>query len=136
MGKDSVQAKQWLDKSYSDSAPPETTVKKWYAGFNHGRTHTNDAECSGRPNSSVVPENTKKLNQLVLPDRKLMLREIAKELKISDGSVFTILPEHLSMRKLCSKLMLRMPKSIKNNNALPIQSGVFNCFNATKRSFA
>ena len=29
--------------------------------------------------------------------------EIAEELKISEGSVFNILHEHLSMRKLCSK---------------------------------
>ena len=36
----------------------------------------------------------------------LKLCEIAEELKISEGSVFTILHEHLSMRKLCSKWVL------------------------------
>ena len=40
-----------------------------------------------------------------LADRKLKLREIA-ELKISEGCVFPILPENLSMRKLCSKWVL------------------------------
>ena len=40
---------------------------------------------------------------MVLADHKLKLREIADTLKISEGSVFTILHEHLSMRKLCSK---------------------------------
>ena len=39
-----------------------------------------------------------------LGDRKLKLCEIADTLNISEGSVFTILHEHLSMRKLCSKL--------------------------------
>ena len=38
-----------------------------------------------------------------MADCKLKLREIAVELKISKGSVFTILHEHLSMRKVCSK---------------------------------
>ena len=28
MGKNTVQAKQWLDKCYSDSAPSETMVKR------------------------------------------------------------------------------------------------------------
>ena len=51
--------------------------------------------------------NTKKPHKLVLADRKLKLHEIA-ELKISEGSVFTILHEHLSMRKLCSKLVTRL----------------------------
>ena len=39
---------------------------------------------------------------MVLADRKLKLREITDILKILEGSVFTTLHEHLSMRKLCS----------------------------------
>ena len=83
-------------------------VKMWYADFKCGRTDTNGAERSGRPNSAGVPENTKILHKLVLADRKLKLREIAEELKISEGSVFNILHEHLSKRKLCSKRVLRL----------------------------
>ena len=45
----------------------------------------------------------KNLHKLVLFDPKLKLCEITEELKISEGSVVTILHEHLSMRKLCSK---------------------------------
>ena len=69
---------------------------------------TNNAEHSGRTNSAVVLENTKKLYKLVLVDRKLKLCEIAEELKISEGSVFTILYEHLSTRELCSKKVPRL----------------------------
>ena len=100
MGKNTIQAKQWLDKYYSNSVPLETTVKRWNADFKFGHTDTNDAECSGRPNSVVVLENIRKL---VLADHILKLQEIAEELKISEGCVFTILHEYLSMRKLCSK---------------------------------
>ena len=91
-GKNTVRAKQWLDKYYS-----KTTVKKQYADFKHGHTDTNDTKCSVCPNSAVVPENTKKHYKLVFADRKLKLREIAEELKISEGSVFTILHDHLSI---------------------------------------
>ncbi len=93
MGKNAVQAKQWLDKCYSDSTPSETTFKRWYADFKHGRTDTNDAEHSGHPNSAVVLKNTEKLHKLILADCKLKLHGIAEELKILDGSVFTILHE-------------------------------------------
>ena len=62
MGKNTVQPKQWLDKCHSDSAPSETTVKRWYANFQCSHTNTNDAYLSGHPNSAVVPENTKKLH--------------------------------------------------------------------------
>ena len=78
-------------------------VKRLYTEFKCDCTDTNDAECSGCPNSVVAPENTKKLHKLVLADRKLELHELAEKLKISEGSVFTILHEHLSMRMLCSK---------------------------------
>ena len=55
IGKNTVQAKQWLDKCYSDSALLETMFKRWHADFKRSHTDTNDAECSGRPNSAVVP---------------------------------------------------------------------------------
>ena len=107
-GKNTVPAKQWLDKCYSDSAPSKTTVKRWYADFKCRRTDTNDAECSDHPNLVVVPENTKKLHKLVLADRKLKLREITEELEMSKSIVFIILHENLSMRKLCSNWVLHL----------------------------
>ena len=97
-GGNTVQAKQWLDKCYLDSVPSETMVKRWYADFKHGRTDTNDIEHSDHPNSVVVLEDS----SVVLADCKLKLHEKAEELKI-EGSVFTILHEHLSMRKIYSK---------------------------------
>ena len=83
MGKNTVQAKQWLDKCYCDSAPSETMVKRWYSDFKCGHTDTNDAKCSDHPNSAVVLENSKKLHKLILADCKLKLRQIVEELKIS-----------------------------------------------------
>ena len=81
-------------------------AKGWYADFKCGCKDKKDAERSGHLNLAVVLENTKKLHKLVLADHKLKLRKTAEELKISEGSVFTILHEHLSMRKLCSKWVL------------------------------
>ena len=73
MGKNIVQAKQWL----------------WSSKF---------SSCSSKH---------KKVHKIVLADSKLKLREIADTLKILEGSVFTILHEHLSMIKLCSKWIPR-----------------------------
>ena len=72
-------------------------VEKWFADFKRGRTNTDDAERSGWPNSAVVPENIKKVHKMIVDI-----------FKISKGSVFTILHEHLSMRKLCSKWVPRL----------------------------
>ena len=81
---------QWVTDSLGGGIDSRKEIDLWllqYHDFKCGRTNTNYAERSGHPNSAVVPENTKKLQKLVLADCKLKLREIAEELKISEGSV-------------------------------------------------
>ena len=46
-------------------------VGKWFSDFKRGRTNIDDDEYSGRPNSAVVPENIKKVHEMVLAYRKL-----------------------------------------------------------------
>ena len=103
VGKNTVEAKQWLDKRYGDSASGKSIIIDWYAEFKRGRTNTDDPERSGHPKSAVVPENITRVHKIVLGNCKLKLRQIADTLKISEGSVFTILHESLGMRKLFPK---------------------------------
>ena len=131
-----MQAQQWLEKCYGDSAPSKTTICRWYAEFERGHTDTEDAEHSGRPNEIVTPETIKKVHQIVFENRKLKLREIADTLKISYGSVYAILHEHLSMRKLLSKWVSRCSRWIKNDNVALIPSAVWSCFAEINRIFA
>ena len=103
MGKNTVQAQQWLEKCYPDCAPSKTTIYRWYADFKRGRTDANDAERSGRPNAAVNPENIEQVLKIVMDDRKLKVREIAKMVNISTESASTILNEKLGMKKVFSK---------------------------------
>ena len=108
MEKNTVKAKQWLDKRYRDSTPGKSTIINQYAQFKRGRTNTDDAERSGRPKSAVVPDNIAKVHKIVLGDRLLKLHEIANTLNILEGSVFTISRESLGMRKLFLKWVPRL----------------------------
>ena len=108
MGKNTVQAKQWIEKCYPDSCPSKATICRWFAEFKRGRTDTNDAERSGRPVEAVTPENVSEVTKIIMKDRKVKLREIAEMTQISYGSVFTILHEKLSMKKGFSKWVLRL----------------------------
>ena len=76
----------------------------------------------------------KKLHKLVLADRKLKLREIAEELKISEGSVFTILNEYLSMRKLCSKWVPHLLTVDQKQQCIVDLKRCLQLFQAKKRS--
>ena len=64
-------------------------------------TDTNDGEYSSRPNSTIVPENIKKV--YILTNHKLKFRKIADELNVSVGNAFTFLHEFSAMKKSCSK---------------------------------
>ena len=74
----------------------------------------------------------KKLHKLVLADCKLKLCEIAEGLKITEGSLFTILHEYLSMRKHCSKWLLHLLTVDQKQQQVDDSE---HCFNTTKRSF-
>lgn len=91
IGKNTVQAKEWLDKHHKGSAPSASTVKYWFAEFKRGRTEVDDEARSGRPKEVVTPENIEKVHQIVMGNRKVKLQEIADTLKISKDRVHLIL---------------------------------------------
>ena len=60
MGKNTVQAQQWLEKCYRENSPSKTTICRWYVAFKRDRTNTEDAERPGRPTEVATTEITKK----------------------------------------------------------------------------
>ncbi|KAL7729269.1 hypothetical protein ACLKA6_009721 [Drosophila palustris] len=63
------------------------------------------------------------------------VREIADILKISAGSVHTIIHEHLGMKKVFSKWVPRLLTPEQNNNQSMNQRAVWTCLRAISRSF-
>lgn len=106
--KNTVEAKAWLDKHYSDSAPGKSTVEKWFAKFKRGEMSVEDDARGGRPKEAVTDENIKKVHKIILNDRKVKLIELAETLKISKERVGHIIHEYLDMRKLCAKWVPRV----------------------------
>ena len=63
MGKNTVEAKQWVDKRSGDSAPGESTIIDWYDEFKRVRTNPDDAERSGSPKISRCSQRHNKSPQ-------------------------------------------------------------------------
>lgn len=57
MGKNTVQAQQWLEKCYGENSPSKTTICRWYSDLKRGRTTTEDLQRSGRPREATTQEN-------------------------------------------------------------------------------
>lgn len=97
-----------LKKYYGDSAPSYGMVQKWFNDFRCGRTDTNDATRPGRPKEVTTPDFIDKVHDIVLADRRLKVREIAKMVGISVDRVHHILHEELRMTKLSARWVPRL----------------------------
>ena len=100
-----------LTDVYGSSAPSYAQVKFWVGEFKRGRTSLEDEARSGRPLDATDEEVCKTVRDLVYSDRRIQVEEMAQALGISHGSVSTILPDRLGMRKLTARWV---PKSLSD----------------------
>ena len=63
---------------------------------------------SGRPSTSRDEEEIEKVCQIVMEDGCLTLREIVEEVRISRGSVYSILTEDLCMQRMSAKFIPKL----------------------------
>ena len=68
-------------------------------------------------------------------DRKLKVHELADIVKISYGSVFTILHEHLGMRKLCAKWVPRELTVDQKQQQIDVSEECLELLNRNKMEF-
>jgi len=104
LGKNGPEIHQMLQQVYGE----ERTVFKWVQRFREGREDPKDDARSGRPSTSSGNENIDRVRSLVLSDRRLTVRMTAEELGLGKSSVHTILTEHLDMKKVCAKIVLKL----------------------------
>ncbi|GBN54075.1 hypothetical protein AVEN_122351-1 [Araneus ventricosus] len=75
-------------------------VFQWFKRFRDGKEDVKDEPRSGRPPTSTTPDNIERVRRMLADERRLSLRMIAEELKISLDSVSNIIHEHFkSVRK-------------------------------------
>ena len=88
---------------YQQESPSYVSVKRWAAEFKRGRRSIDDDTRSGRPPTSVTPQNIEAVRNLVEADRRIKTREIAAALPIDSKQVIEILHEHLHLSKLSAR---------------------------------
>ncbi|KAL7726109.1 hypothetical protein ACLKA6_010156 [Drosophila palustris] len=96
---------------------------------------TDDIPSTGRPNDAVIPENVEKTLKIIMSDRKVKVREIADILKISAGSVHTIIHEHLGMKKVFSKWVPRLLTPEQKQQRIDESKSCLDMFTRNKSEF-
>ncbi|GBM95785.1 hypothetical protein AVEN_5125-1 [Araneus ventricosus] len=84
-----------------------------YAHALYGKEDVKDEPRSGRPPTSTTPDNIERVQRMLADDRRLSLRMIAEEFKISPDSVRNIIHEHLQKRK---KKVYAFPTLLRSSN--------------------
>ncbi|XP_037942851.1 protein GVQW3-like [Teleopsis dalmanni] len=95
-----VEALKIVQKAYGDSSMSRTQAYEWYKSFKEGRGVIEDL-----PSTSNTEENVPKIKKIVLEDRRMTEREIARDLNISYGSVHHILRNILGMTRVAARLV-------------------------------
>ena len=73
-----------------------------------------------RPRDSVTGENSDRVDALIREKSRITVREMSGILNISDGSVKTIIKQHLQYSKLCARWIPRLLTDEHKNTRLQV----------------
>jgi len=96
---------QWV---FGYNAMGITQIKEWYNRFKDGCTSVESNGHSSRPSTSRNDKLIDQVRTLVMQDRHVTVRELAEEVGISTGSVFSILTHDLALWRGSTKFVLKL----------------------------
>jgi len=88
-----------LKRQYGEKTLSNVSVYKWSSEFKKGRETVKNELHVRRPRTSITGENSDRFNALIRENRRITLRELSGILNITDGSVKTIIKQHLQYSK-------------------------------------
>lgn len=112
LGKTFTETHQMMKQVYGDDCLSRSRVHEWFKRFQEGREDLEDDERSGRPRETVNEENTEIVRQFIKKEPKSSLKYMESELHISAASIYRILTENLSLRKVCARFV---PHTLKQH---------------------
>lgn len=108
-----------IDSTLADSSSSLTTIYKWIAEFRRGIASTKGATRSGRLKMATSEEMVRKVEQIVLADRRMKVRERAEALHILNDRGHLMLHESLGMKKLSGRWVPRSLTSEQKEERVP-----------------
>jgi histone-lysine N-methyltransferase SETMAR len=124
-----------LQAQYGEQTMSRATVYEWCEQFREGRELvTNEAHGHIRP-TAVTPVNIARVEQVILQNRQVTVRDIAAEVNISVGSVETIIHEHLRFRKVCARWVPRQLTFDQKWTRMKVSEQLLNRFRAEGDEF-
>jgi len=103
-----IEIHQQLSETCNDGVIDVKNVRSWVRQFKESRTSCENKPKEPRPRTSRSKDMIARVEQMVMEDRRLTVKQIAVNAGISVGSVDTILHDDLKMRKVSARCVPRM----------------------------
>ena len=94
-----IEIHQQLSETCNDGVMDVKNMLSWVRRFKEGRMSCENKPKEPRPSTSRSKDMIVRVEQMVMEDRRLTVKQIAANAGISVGSVDTILHDDLKMRK-------------------------------------
>jgi len=91
-----------LKRPYGEKTLSNVSVCKWSSAFKNGREMVENEPHECWPRTSITGENSDCVDALIQENRRITVHELSGILNISDGSVKTIIKQHLQYLKVCA----------------------------------
>ncbi|GFU00454.1 uncharacterized protein NPIL_267021 [Nephila pilipes] len=85
-----------------------TQIKECFNRFKDGSTSAESEQRCGRPQTVRSAANVERVRKLVMADRRLTVREIAEEVRVSKDSAHAILLKDLNMNRVAAKFVPKL----------------------------
>ena len=96
---------EMLKVAYGECTVSQKSVYKWYKLFTEGREEVNDDARPGGPSTSVTNDNTEAVKKIVMENRRIIIREVAKYVGISVRSYHAIFSNILGLERVAAKFV-------------------------------
>jgi len=108
LGKSATETYDLLKKVYGDECLSHTQVFEWFKRFKDGREEIGDDQHTGHPGTSKTNANIEKVGEIVQQNRHPSIRVVSQIIIIDRGTVRQVLHNNFNMKKVCSKMVLRL----------------------------
>ena len=108
LGKGTPEIIEDLKKVYGDSCLSTSCIYRWVSRFSDGRQSVLDDPRSGREVTVNTDIKAKAIEEYVMKDRRITVRQVGEDFDISYGTAQNILTNVLGMRRVCARWVPRL----------------------------
>ncbi|GFT00220.1 HTH_48 domain-containing protein [Nephila pilipes] len=108
LGDSQSQTIRKIQQVFGEDAKGVTQIKEGFHRFKDSRTSADSEQRCGRPQTAQSAANVERVQNLVMADRRLIVREIAEEVGVSQDSAHAILRDDLNVNRVAAKFVPKL----------------------------